>query len=166
MSNAEFPDEFREKEELYSSYLDGELTEEEARNFEATLASNPEERANFQAMKKTWEMLDYLPKPELTSSFTLRTMEKLAQVTNPFPVKKQLFTIGKILALAAGILILITSGFRAGTVFVGKSDNIEEELRKNLRFYENKKIYDLVENIEFLKKLDEPDLFGQDKSDL
>lgn len=166
MSNAELPDEYSEKEELYSTYLDGELTEEEARDFEAKLASNPEERANFQAMKKTWEMLDYLPKPEITSSFTLKTMEKLTQVTTAFPIKKSLVSIGKGLALAAGILILITGGFRAGSAFVGKSNNLDEELRKNLRFYENKRIYDLVENIEFLKKLDDPNLFGQDKSEL
>lgn len=76
MNEPEDADDSLEKEELYSSYLDGELTEEEAREFEARLASSPEERANFQAMKKTWEMLDYLPKPDVTVAFTAKPWKR------------------------------------------------------------------------------------------
>ena len=83
MNEPDCSDDSQEKEELYSSYLDGELTEEEARDFEAKLASSPEERANFQAMKKTWEMLDYLPKPDVTMAFTAKTMEKMKALSNP-----------------------------------------------------------------------------------
>jgi hypothetical protein len=39
-------------------------------------------------------------------------------------------------------------------------------LVNNLRLYENKNLYEQIENIEFLKKLDAPDLFGQEPSGL
>ena len=38
----------------------------------------------------------------------------------------------------------------------------EQELVRDLRVIENKRFYDLVDDIDFLKKLDDPDLFGED----
>src|SRR5207248_9410703 len=45
---------------------------------EAGLSREPELRAEAEALKRTWEMLDYLPKPEPSTNFTHRTMERLA----------------------------------------------------------------------------------------
>jgi len=163
MTEPEYSDDSQEKEELYSSYLDGELTEEEARAFEAKLASSPADRADFQAMKEAWAMLDYLPKPDVTMSFTEKTMEKMKALSSPTIAIKDYSSGIRVLKVAAVLLILFAGGVGVGSLSF-KENNTDKELIKNLRLYENKNIYDQVENIEFLRKLDAPDLFGQDTS--
>jgi hypothetical protein len=37
---------------------------------------------------------------------------------------------------------------------------------RDLRLIENKRLYDLVEDLEFLQALDDPDLFGDDNAAL
>ena len=166
MTETEHPDDSLEKEELYSSYLDGELTEEEAREFEAKLASSPEERANFQAMKKTWEMLDYLPKPDVTMAFTAKTMEKMHALSSPTVAIKGYSYGDRGLLIATGLLVLFAGGFGLGSLSFNDTSRVDAELVNNLRLYENKNLYEQIENIEFLKKLDAPDLFGQEPSGL
>ena len=68
--------------------------------------------------------------------------------------------------VAAVLLILFVGGFGIGSYSLRKTVSIEEEIIRNFGLYENKKIYEQIENIEFLKKLDTPDLFGQDPSGL
>jgi anti-sigma factor RsiW len=60
------------------AYLDGELNEEASQEFEARLSREPALRAEADALKKTWELLDYLPRPEPSGAFTHRTLERLA----------------------------------------------------------------------------------------
>jgi hypothetical protein len=38
----------------------------------------------------------------------------------------------------------------------------EQELIRDLRIIENKRYYDAVDNLDFLKQLDHPELFGED----
>jgi len=61
-----------------TAYLDGELDDAASQAFEARLRRDPDLRAEAEAMKRTWEMLDYLPRPEPSTSFTHRTLERLA----------------------------------------------------------------------------------------
>ena len=60
------------------AYLDGELDEERSRALEARLSLDPAARAEAESLRKTWELLDYLPRAEPSASFTNRTLEKLA----------------------------------------------------------------------------------------
>lgn len=59
------------------AYLDGELDATNARRVEVRLASDPAARAKASALKKTYELLDYLPRPEPSPDFTTRTLHKL-----------------------------------------------------------------------------------------
>jgi hypothetical protein len=59
------------------AYLDGELEPAAARRIETRLASDPQARAKAAALKKTFDLLDYLPKPEPSATFTSRTLDKL-----------------------------------------------------------------------------------------
>ncbi len=65
-----------ERTELVA-FLDGELHGEAARDLEARLSRDPVVRAEADALKQAWDMLDYLPRPEPSPSFTHRTMERL-----------------------------------------------------------------------------------------
>src|SRR5262245_5206366 len=62
------------------AYLDGELDPAAARRIEARLAADPEARAKAAALKKTFDLLDYLPRPEPSPTFTTRTLERLPAV--------------------------------------------------------------------------------------
>jgi anti-sigma factor RsiW len=65
-----------EREDLVS-YLDGELDAEAARALEAKLGLDPAIRQEAEALKRTWELLDYLPRPQAPEHFTDRTLERL-----------------------------------------------------------------------------------------
>src|SRR5437016_9008568 len=66
-----------EKAELVA-YLDGELDDAAAHAVEAKVAADPDARAELDAMKQTWGMLDFLPKASPSANFTNRTMERLS----------------------------------------------------------------------------------------
>jgi hypothetical protein len=64
-------------EEELVAYLDGELPEEEARLIEQRLANDPDLRRRALLLKKTYDLLDYLPQPVVSENFTTRTLEKI-----------------------------------------------------------------------------------------
>src|SRR5436305_13358072 len=102
-----------ERESLVAS-LDGELDEATARSIEARMNVDPQVRAEVESLKQAWEMLEFLPRPEPSSSFTHRTLERLAvhrprstmTMTPPVPPVRWLSRLGwavaLVLALAGG----------------------------------------------------------------
>ena len=56
------------------AYLDGELDEDAVRQVEARISQDPTVRAEVESMKRTWELLDYLPRAEPSPTFTHRTV--------------------------------------------------------------------------------------------
>ena len=59
------------------AYLDGELDPDAAHRVEQRLAADPAARAKAAALKKTFDLLDFLPQPEPSTTFTTRTLDKL-----------------------------------------------------------------------------------------
>jgi hypothetical protein len=62
------------------AYLDGELDPSAARRVEAKLAADPALRTRAAALKKTFDLLDFLPRPEPSPTFATRTLDKLPAV--------------------------------------------------------------------------------------
>jgi hypothetical protein len=58
-----------------TAYLDGELDADEIRIVEKRLASEAKYRGLMQQLQKTWDVLDILPAPAASSSFTQSTMK-------------------------------------------------------------------------------------------
>jgi anti-sigma factor RsiW len=155
----------QEKADLVA-LLDGELTGPAARALETKLSLDPAARAEADALKRTWDLLDFLPKPEPSPSFTHRTMEKLAPIRPAPPAatprNRRPWLIGA--GWAAAVLAAATAGY-AGFGWTGTaSANPDQELTHDLRIIENKRFYDQVQDLDFLKSLDQPDLFGDDES--
>src|SRR5207248_135059 len=73
-------------EELVA-YLDGELGEQETETVEAQISLNPAVRREAEALRKTWDLLDYLPRPQPATDFTNRTLSRLdlAALARPAP---------------------------------------------------------------------------------
>jgi len=152
------------------AYLDGELDEGASQALEARLNLDPQMRGEADALKRTWEMLDYLPRPEPSPSFTNRTLERLAiresmARTRPMVAKRRWL---RVVSWAAAVLLAVGLGRVAGPwVLPGPrplhdSAEVEQQLVTDLRLLDNKRLYDPIEDLEFLRALDSPDLFGDD----
>ncbi len=149
------------------AWLDGELEGEAARSLERKLSLDPAARAEADELRKTWELLDYLPRPEPSASFTHRTLSRLAPaaVARPRPALWQRWRRPVLGAGWAAALVLAAVGGYAGyNRFAPPPEPGERELVRDLRIIENKRYYDAVEDIDFLRALDQPDLFGDDNA--
>jgi hypothetical protein len=62
------------------AYLDGELGEAEARVIATKLTNSPTARREVEVLEKTWELLDFLPRPNAPDDFTARTMTEVRQL--------------------------------------------------------------------------------------
>lgn len=147
------------------AYLDGELDEEAARRVEARISQDPAVRAEVESMKRTWDLLDYLPRAEPSSNFTHRTVglvtaEQVAAQKSRRRRRRWLLGAG----WAAAVLVAALAGY-GGVTFLTPHEPTEEELARDLRLIENWKLYDQVDDLDFLKALDHPDLFGDDSPD-
>jgi ferric-dicitrate binding protein FerR (iron transport regulator) len=153
------------------AYLDGELEAEPAQAIEAKLAQDPAAHAEVEQLRRAWELLDYLPKPEPSPSFTYRTLERVGPVVtgaqpkrSPIRLPRWAFGVGwaaSVLFAMAGGYLGLTLLLRGGGGQRGNEFN-DQDLVRDLRVIENKRMYELVDDYEFLKDLDHPDLFGED----
>jgi anti-sigma-K factor RskA len=159
-----------EKAELVA-YLDGELDETATQAMEAKIATNSDVRAELDALKQAWGLLDFLPKASPSPNFTNRTMERLtlekvggATTTAPMPAKSAWLTR---VAWAAALLLALGGGYFAATrIWPGHQPEPiaedEKELVRNLRIAERWRLYENADDLDFVRKLSHPDLFGED----
>jgi len=161
------------------AYLDGELDTETARALENKLHLNPKARAEAEALRRTWSILDYLPRPHTSATFASRTMERVSlahpvtRVTKGRNGWRQPWTVG--VGWIAAVLLAGTVGFAGVSVFSNRSHppppapapvqasmptDLDRLLVRDLRVIENKRLYDFVDDTNFLNLLDDPDLFG------
>jgi anti-sigma factor RsiW len=147
------------------AYLDGELGGEAARALETKLSLNPAARAEAESLKRTWGLLDYLPQPEPSPNFTHRTLEKMAPIrtTTARPIRRpsrRPWLIGA--GWTAAVLAAAAAGYIGVGMISGGRDSTDRDLTRDLRVIENKRFYDHVDDLDFLKSLDQPDLFEED----
>ena len=162
-----------EKAELVA-YLDGELDEAATQAVEAKIPIDPDARAELDALKQTWGMLDYLPKASPSPNFTNRTMERLtledlprpASKTTPVPARHHSpwpaaagWTIAVLAALGGGYLAIAFLWPTPEPI-----PDADRPLVQHLRVIEKWRYYENTDDLEFVKKLDHPDLFGEDPS--
>lgn len=60
-----------------AAYLDGELTEDESRAIATKLSLSALARREVDLFKKTWELLDFLPRPAASPLFPQRTLSSI-----------------------------------------------------------------------------------------
>ena len=146
------------------AFLDGELGGAAARRVEARLSLDPHARAEASALKQTWDLLDHLPRAEPSPAFTQHTLERLTlpDAAAASPVGQRGYRTWALgLGWAAALLLSTLVGF-AGFDAVAPREPTEQELVQDLRFIENKRFYDLIDDMEFLHELDHPELFGEE----
>jgi anti-sigma factor RsiW len=172
---AKLPSLSDEDRENLVAYLDGELDAQAARALEAKLNLDAEARTEAEALRRTWEMLDYLPRPEPTATFSSRTLERVSSL-RPQTVSANgksrhwppwAFGIG----WAAALLLAGSLGF-LGVGWLSERTpaaapaipplDVDQILVRDLRLIENKRLYEMADDINFLRGLDDPELFGDD----
>jgi anti-sigma factor RsiW len=146
------------------AYLDGELRAEAARALEARISREPQVREEVVTLKRTWDLLDLLPQPEPSPDFTHRTVSRLelsrVGVTRPGWRHWRPYLFG---AGWAAALVLAWFGGMGVYRLLAPRQVGDAELVRDLRLIENKRLYEVGEDIEFLKQLDHPELFGDER---
>jgi anti-sigma factor RsiW len=152
-----------DREDLIA-YLDGEADAKTARSVEAKLSTDPAARKEAEALKRAWDMLDYLPRPEPSPNFTHRTMERLTVQGSSKSRGWRNWAFG--LGWAASVLFAAGIGFAGAMVFQHQRQAaLERDIVHDLHTVEHLRAYEHVDDIDFLHKLanpNDPDLFGED----
>jgi hypothetical protein len=166
-------------EELVA-FLDGELDPKAAEAMATKLSLDPRLRAEADALQRAWDILDVLPQPQPSAAFTTRTVSQVIPAPAalsgmqvlpapssatptmpavPAPRPGPGFWVGSL----ALILLAAVGGYLGHRALapppksVGPDPPLEDvTLMKNLRLYRN------VDDMEYLKKLDSPELFGDE----
>lgn len=146
------------------AYLDGELSGDAARALEAKLSLNPAIRAEADALRRTWELLDFLPKSKPSPQFTHRTMQRLAPLRTDQQRRRDRWRTRCLGFGWAAALLLAGWGGYAGFNWLLPREPGERQLLHDLRIIENKRTYERIENLDFWRALDSADLFGNEAS--
>ncbi|MGA2797947.1 MAG: hypothetical protein ABSE63_10230 [Thermoguttaceae bacterium] len=156
-------------EEQLVAYLDGELDGESCRRIEELLAVDPEVRRKLHWLEQTWEALDELDTAPVGEDFTRSTMEMVALAAEEDVRKsleeaprrrRRLWFFCGVGMLAAGL-----AGFMAFTLIASNPNKeLNKELVQNLPILEKLDEYQQIQDIKFLRMLEESGLFPKVKS--
>jgi hypothetical protein len=158
------PDDAPPGDEDLIAYLDGEADPATAERVEAEIAHDPAARAKAAALKKTFDLLDYLPKPEPSPAFTTKTLTKLEAVGGSRPSTAAVSTRIPVHLgpwVAAG-LIAVALGFVAHRVARPYLTAPAEPDLADLPIIDRLPLYAGADDLAFVKQLTAPDLFGDD----
>ncbi|HWL10672.1 MAG TPA: hypothetical protein VNQ76_19855 [Planctomicrobium sp.] len=144
-----------EDRENLAAYLDGELDEDGTRRIESVLTASEVARNDVDVLARTYEMLDLLPRPQITQDFTERTLAsaRLREHRKPISQQAWFLTAQRIGVLGLwGIAMLITgmAGYSITNRWIPRQDDV---LLKQLPMIQNLDVYAESGSIEFLQEL-------------
>ena len=150
-----------ERENLVA-YLDGELSEPEHQALASKLTYSISARREAEALEKTWELLDTLPRPQASPEFVSRTLASVQGLTN---LDDRIADVARVtarnltgfLALAAAAGAVVAIGY-AGARWAWPDPSAR--LLRNLPIAESLDDYRAVGDFEFLEQLDAHPLFN------
>jgi anti-sigma factor RsiW len=162
------------------AYLDGELDEKKALALEAKLGINSTARLEADKLKRIWELLDYLPRPAASGDFTHRTMERISAVPGVPRSRWQSLSrwrpLAGVVGWAAALLVASALGFAGARLLAPSTRHGDtaaavpldpEAISRDRRVIENRRLYENMVSLEFLRQLanpDDPDLFSDENA--
>jgi anti-sigma factor RsiW len=142
------------------AYLDGELNDAESRSIATKLTQSLTARREVDALQKTWELLDLLPRPKASEEFTARTLSMATQA-----LEGRIESAANDIARRVGIglawvvasaLLFVIGYFLTLRVWPNPTDR----LARDLTIAESLDEYRDVGSFEFLEQLDESSEFN------
>jgi anti-sigma factor RsiW len=157
-----------DREDL-TAYLDGEADPATRTRVEARLNRDPRLRAEADALRRAWELLDQLPHPELSTNFTSRTLDRIsalrpasaATIALPGPARHVPWALAAA-AVAGLVLGWSVTGYVARPTQPAPLRLDDPLLVQELRLIENLPLYTAAQTLDFLQMLDHHDRFGAD----
>ena len=146
------------------AYLDGELTEAESRTLATKITLSATGRREIESLQRTWELLDYLARPEPSGDFATRTSTiALEQGSRGGHAADAAGRWGMIAARVAALV-----GVAAVTLAIGYAStrwawpDPSSRLVRDLPIAEHLDEYREVGSLEFLKLLANSPAFSED----
>jgi anti-sigma factor RsiW len=146
-----------------AAYIDGELTDNEERVIATKLALSATARREVESLRKTWELLEYLPRPKATQDFPERTLTSIRSLESQgiFWDRIAVAWLGQ--AAKLGVLVLVAAvslalGF-ALTRWVWPDP--ATRMARDLSLAEHLEEYQEVGSMEFLESLVKSKEFGR-----
>jgi hypothetical protein len=165
--NANDPSPAEPSDDDLVAYLDGELDDAMVRKIDEKVTADAATRTKIQSLRKTYDLLDYLPKSEPSADFATKTISHIQKLSSqsvemsPVRTTNQKW-IWKSLAACAAIAVGLVAG-----ILARPSSPIPEPLTPDLLpVLARLPLYTGVDDLEFLRKLDQPDLFGNDSDEV
>jgi len=158
-------------EELVA-YLDGELDILDAQAVAAKLSSNPALRAEADGLKRAWDVLDVLPKPRPSAEFSAKTVSQIVPVRPATTVAVTMAAMPVFPArnrtwwpVAAGLVVVggLAGYFGRGALVSPPDGRAKDaEMIGELSLLKNARLYRHVDDMDYLRRLDTPELFAED----
>lgn len=148
------------------AYLDGELDAETSQRVERRLAEDPEYRRELKQMQRTWDLLDELPRAEVSETFTQTTVEMVALSAEHElqEVKTRVRQFDRLVWVAVGASVVLAGGAAFWGVFAYLS-RPNEQLARDLPVIENVELYEVADSVEFLRELEQAGYFKEEADD-
>jgi anti-sigma factor RsiW len=152
--------------EQLTAYLDGELDSATAADVERKLREDPAYQREAETLKRTWELLDFLPQPEPSKDFASRTVSVVMPAIVESKSRSRKNRWPRRLGLAAAAVAIFLVGYAVPGFFFASPpkpmtlDQREEIMARDLRVIERLPMYQHADDLDFLMGLDSPDLFG------
>jgi anti-sigma factor RsiW len=153
-----------------SAYLDGELDDAAVQQVESRLSLDSEARAEYETLRETWSLLDYLPRATAAPDFTNRTLERLSLERSVGTRARIARHIPTPLVWVAAVLLAAGLGYAMGGQLPSSAPETvpesaaaaDEALVRHLRVIELWPLYQNAEDVDFLRQIDQPELFGEE----
>jgi anti-sigma factor RsiW len=145
------------------AYLDGELTERDEQVLATKLSQSVSGRREMEALQKTWEMLDLLPRPMAPQDFAGRTLTEIQKLDMQgarfaSAASSAAKRTGIVLASAAALLLSLGVGYAATRwLWIDPTARLATELP----LAEHLDEYRDAGSFEFLELLDQSSAFGE-----
>jgi hypothetical protein len=150
-------------DELLVSYLDGELSTEEALAVEERLGSEPRLRERMTELEQAWNLLDELETSTIDKAIIQSTMEMVAvkaeeELEEKVHRRRQRRMAGQ-LVVAMAVVALFLAGYGLVRLMVPSRT---EQILRDMPIIEKLDEYSQVEEIEFLRELDRQGVFDDE----
>jgi hypothetical protein len=151
-----------EQRENLVAYLDRELDDQQSHDIENVLARSEVARHEVEALARTWELLDLLPKPTAREDFTERTLTTI-KVSELRPRLSDQPWFDR--ARKGAIGVLWVAGLAAcgvlGVLITAKAiPDRQAELLSELPLYRNLDVYLEIDSVDYVKNLERMNLFS------